>query len=43
MSEGNEIARDLAKQAELLVETGKLDEAEKKLEEGVCYDKGIRR
>lgn len=34
MSEGNEIARDLAKQAELLVEAGKLDEAEKKLEEG---------
>ena len=38
MSEGNEIARDLAKQAELLVEAGKLDEAEKKLEEAINAD-----
>lgn len=38
MSEGNEIARDLAKQAELLIGAGKLEEAQKKLEEAIKAD-----
>lgn len=38
MSEGNEIAKDLAKQAELLIGSGKLDEAQKKLEEAINAD-----
>ena len=36
MVEGNEIARDLAKQAELLIGCGKLDERQEGRGAGLC-------
>lgn len=38
MQESHEIAQDLAKQAELLIKTGKYDEAKKKLDEAISAD-----